>query len=206
MTEEIVSTEELETPASIITEEPAKDDKVVVDGEDKDGQADDDTPAVAPETYEDFVLPEEVSVNEDLITEFSGLAKEANMPQDMAQKFVTLQAEYMGKMAAEAATAQEEAWGTTLSEWADAAKADKEIGGADFKANVGVMRKALDMYGTPELKEALDITGVGNHPEFLRLMYRMGKDISDDKIVAGQGGPVKAAPKTLAARIFDNDK
>jgi hypothetical protein len=55
--------------------------------------------------------------------------------------------------------------------------------------SVGFANKALDKYGTPELKEALASTGAGNHPEFIRFMTRVGKAMSEDTIGVGTAAP-----------------
>jgi hypothetical protein len=47
----------------------------------------------------------------------------------------------------------------------------------------------MDAFGTPQLRELLNESRLGNNPEMIRFMYRAGKAISQDKFVAG--GPAR---------------
>jgi len=62
-----------------------------------------------------------------------------------------------------------------------------------------VARKALETFGTPELRDVLNMTGMGNHPEVIRAFYKAGKAISEDRFV--QGNPRGAEPD-MAKRMF----
>ena len=84
------------------------------------------------------------------------------------------------------------------NEWLETSKADKEFGGEKLPENLGVARKALDAFATPELCKLLDETGLGNHPEVIRMFFRAGKAISEDKFVGGnQAGGGKANPANV---------
>ena len=43
----------------------------------------------------------------------------------------------------------------------------------------------LDAFATPEFRQLLEQTGMGNHPEVIRTFYRAGKAISEDGLVSG---------------------
>jgi hypothetical protein len=43
----------------------------------------------------------------------------------------------------------------------------------------------MQQFGTPELKAALEQTGMGNHPELVRLFAKVGKAMGEDSLVAG---------------------
>ena len=60
---------------------------------------------------------------------------------------------------------------------------------------------ALKAFATPELRELLQKSGLGNHPEIIRFMYRAGKAIStDDYVGASQGsGASRSTPKDMAS-------
>lgn len=64
-------------------------------------------------------------------------------------------------------------------EWDDARVADKEVGGADALAKLSVCAKAIDVFGTPELRKLFDETGIGNHPEVVRAFYRVGLQVQE---------------------------
>ena len=137
-------------------------------------------PEGAPESYE-FKAPEGVQFDDTVIGAFSEVAKDLNLPQDQAQKV-------LDKMAPVIAARQLEQIQAARVDWAEAAKADKEFGGENLAENLGMAKKALDTFATPELRALLEESGLGNHPEVIRMFYRTGKAISGDRFVAGQGG------------------
>lgn len=171
------------------------------EGEDKaDGDDDDDdSPEGAPEEYEDFTAPEGVELDADVLSDFKGLAKELNLPQAQAQKIVDVGVQLSQKWAEQSAAAVE----AMQSEWLEQAKTDKEFGGEALNANLAIGKKALDTFGTDELRGLLEQSKLGDHPEIIRFFTRVGKAISEDSVVT-PGGEPKSKPKGLAERIFDN--
>lgn len=137
-------------------------------------------PEGAPESYE-FKAPEGTQFDDAVIGAFSEVAKELNLPQDQAQKV-------LDKMAPVIAARQAEKFQAARTEWAEAAKTDKEFGGEKLTENLGTAKKALDALATPELRTLLEESGLGNHPEVIRVFYRAGKAISEDRFVSGQAG------------------
>lgn len=151
-------------------------------------------PEGAPENYE-FKAPEGMQFDESVIGAFSEVAKELNLPQDQAQKV-------LDKMAPVIAARQIEQIQAASTEWAEAAKTDKEFGGDKLAENLGTAKKALDALATPELRALLEQSGLGNHPEVIRVFYRAGKAISEDRFVGGKQG--QQAQQTVAQRMYPN--
>lgn len=171
---------------SLLTDD-AKTDDSTTEAPDASKEGDDkadDKPKTegAPEEYADFTLPEGVTMD---LGEFKTIAKELNLPQDGAQKLVAMAA----KMQQGTVDSLRTHVDTTAAEWATTARADAEIGGAKFDENLGVAKKALDTFGTPELKTLLKESRLGNHPEVIRLLTRAGKAISQDGFVPGRASP-----------------
>ena len=142
-----------------------------------------DAANVAPEQYT-FQFPEGYTPDPEALGEFEGVLKESKLSQEAAQKLVNLQIKSNEKIA----NMHKETWDGMIKTWVDSAKNDKEFGGQNFDANMAVARKAIEHFGTPEMKEMLDLTGAGNNPEMLRFAYRVGKAISEDKLHVG-GNP-----------------
>ena len=138
----------------------------------------------APDKYE-FKAPEGKEYDSNLIAAFEAGAKDANLPQDAAQKLLD---QVSSKMQA----SQGEQVQTIRTGWLEASKSDKEFGGPQLDVNLGIAKKALDAFGSPELNKLLVSTGLGNHPEMIRLMFKAGKALSEDSIVTG------SAPTTTA--------
>lgn len=134
----------------------------------------------APEKYE-FKQTESAPVGAEVLTAFEAAARELNLPQDKAQAVIDKLAPAM--QAHNAAQLE-----TARTGWAEAAKTDKEFGGDKLPENLGFAKKALDQFGTPELKGLLESSGLGNHPEVIRLFVKAGKAISEDRFVSGGSG------------------
>lgn len=149
---------------------------------------------VVPEKYE-FKAPEGTQLNPEVIGKFEGVAKELGLSQEAAQKVVDA-------MAPQLAAAQAAQFETVKTEWADSARTDKEFGGDKLNENLAVAKKALDTFGTPELRTLLNDTGLGNHPEIIRAFYRAGQKISGSNFVPG--GAAGATPASAAATLYPN--
>ena len=133
--------------------------------------------ASAPETYEVFELPENFDMNEETLGEYHTFAKENNLTQEQAQRGVD--------MVAQMKQAEMNQWVEQQKSWVDDAKSDTEFGGDKFEQSISVAVKARDSFGTPEFNEMLDSSGLGNHPEMIRFLSRVGKQISEDGVVVG---------------------
>lgn len=142
----------------------------------------------APEKYE-FSAPEGTALDADMLGEFEGAARDLKLTQDEAQNLLTRLAPKMAeRMASQNAAMLERA----ATEWAAAVSTDKEIGGDKLPENLGLARKALDAFGSPALRDLLDGSRLGNHPEVIRFMVRAGRQISEDGFVGGSTVTPKA--------------
>lgn len=152
-----------------------------------------DKPAkdAVPEKYE-FTAPEGKEFDPSVITSFSEAAKKANLSQENAQGILDM-------MAPKLAERQVQHFEKIKADWTAQAKADKEFGGEKISENLGVAKKALEQFGSPELGVLLEESGIGNHPEVIRFFYRAGKAISEDSYVGGtkSSGGVKDPAKIL---------
>ena len=149
----------------------------------------------APEAYE-FQVPEGVAFDEVGLKAFGEFAKDADLPQDKAQALLAKLAPAMQKRAADAVEASK-------AQWQESSRTDKEFGGDKLPENLAVAKRALDTFGSPELRNLLNESGLGNHPEIIRAFYRAGKAISEDRVVNGAGGE---APVDPAKRLFPDQK
>lgn len=167
-------------------------------GDDKN-KADDKSKQGAPEEYKDFALPEGNEVDAELMGEFKSIAKELNLTQEQAQRL----AEIGGKIALKASGPGEEAIvAEAKNVWGKQTIADKEIGGDKLAENLSVAKKTLDTFGSPELKDLLNKSGMGNHPEVIRLFYKIGKQIGEDNVlVSGVRAP---SAQNHADKLYGN--
>lgn len=156
--------------------------------EDAGTKVDGEKPADAPIVY-DFTAPEGVELDASAVERFKAVAGDLKLPPDSAQKVVDLYAD-IRKSETEAFAKQVETWG-------EETKADKEFGGDKLPESLAAARKVIDQFGTPEFKSLLDSSGMGNHPEVVKLLAKVGKAISED-------GFIRGAPKSPAKSFYDN--
>lgn len=146
----------------------------------------------APEKYE-FTAADGVDLDTEALKDFEPVARELNLTNEQAQKLV----DAYPKILAGVQQRQAEAWQAQTEEWAATVKADKEIGGDKLTANLGVAQRALDTFGTPALKEYLNGTGLGNHPELVKAFVKVGKAMSEDGVVTGKESGQRSAAEVL---------
>lgn len=135
-----------------------------------------------------FEMPEGVEADASRLEAFTAIAKEAKLPADVAQKVVGMEA---ARIQAEA-----KAHVDMVKGWAESVTADPVLG---VPENQGIAKSVIDKYGSPELKAYLNDTGLGNHPEFVKLAYSIGKAMSVDGFVTGAEKPPEV---TLAKKMF----
>lgn len=150
----------------------------------------------APEKYE-FQPIEGVETDAADIAAFSEFAKDANLSQEAAQALLS-------KLAPAIAQRQAAMVETMRASWADSSQTDAEFGGAKLSENLAVAKKALDTFGTPELRTLLNESGLGNHPEFIRMFYRAGKAISEDSFVPSGKTTKSDGPRDIAKTLYPN--
>ncbi|HBC2536863.1 TPA: peptidase [Enterobacter cloacae] len=147
---------------------------------DKPAEEKDQKQEGAPEKYE-FKAGEGVELDTEALKDFEPVARELNLTNEQAQKLV----DAYPKILAGVQQRQAEAWQAQTEQWAADVKADKEIGGDKLTANLSAAQRALEQFGDPELKEYLDSTGLGNHPALVKAFIKVGKAMSEDKVVTG---------------------
>ena len=155
--------------------------------------SEDGTKDGAPETYEDFTLPNGVEVDTKALEGFIPVAKQLNLTQTEAQALI----DYESKRVEEFTSAQTASWNEMQTEWRTATQSDKEIGGPAFDQSLANAKKFLGAYGTNELIEALDATGMGNHPELIRAFSRAGKAMGEDNLAIGGVSNTPRAPEDI---------
>ena len=137
------------------------------------------TKADATEVVYEFKAPEGVQLDQASTEEFVAIAKELKLPPEQAQKVVDI--------AIKREQARAEAFAVEVSGWEASVKADKELGGEKLPETLATCRKAIDL-GPPGLKDLLNSTRMGSHPDVVRWAYAVGKALSEDKFVTGGNG------------------
>jgi len=162
----------------------------------KEGEGKADEATAAAEVKYEFQAPEGVELDGDATNEFTALAKELKLPADAAQKVVDIAVKMQQKQAERNAE--------TVKGWAESSKTDKEFGGDNLQQNLAVAQKAIDTFGSPELKSMLNSSGLGNHPELIRFAFKAGKAISEDGFVKAGARSAAGADLPMEKRMYPN--
>lgn len=147
---------------------------------------DESKPTGAPDKYEAFTPPDGYTLDAATITAAEPIFRELGLNQAQAQKLVDFHAGEMVK----AAKGPADVMNTMREGWQNEVKADPEIGGIlpQVKETIG---RALDSLGDPKLvesfRDAMDLTGAGDHLAFIKAFYKMSQAIVEGKHVSGSG-------------------
>lgn len=152
----------------------------------------DKKPEGAPEKYE-FTAAEGIELDTEAMKDFEPVARDLNLTNEQAQKLV----DAYPKILAGVQQRQADAWQAQTEQWATDVKADKDIGGDKLTGNLSAAQRALDQFGTPELKEYLNTTGLGNHPDLVKTFVKIGKAMSEDGMVDGSNQGQRSAAEVL---------
>lgn len=181
------------------TDAPASDKDAATDADkDKPKTADEQH---APEEYADFELPEGATLGGDFLTQFKDTAKKLDLPQGKANELAKLAATEAKRLGEGFVSKLQETVDRSAQQWREATLADPELGGENHKAVMAVAAKALETFGSPELKQFLNESRLGSHPELIRLLHKAGKHISQDSVIPGRS---TTGTKTDAEVIYGN--
>lgn len=117
-------------------------------------------------------------------------------PVQRAQSLVDLQVGLMKKASEEGSqlfATQQEAWQTET-------RNDPEIGGAKLDENLANISKLVDTFGSPTLRQVMDVTGAGNHPEMVRFLAKIAKLATESRMLPAGNPPV--SEKSQAERMY----
>lgn len=164
-----------------------------------EGEKEGEKPEI-PEKYE-FKAPEgfEGELDQAALEQFEPIAKELGLTQEQADKLVSMHADSIQRASTEA----RDQWAQQQQTWREDLQNDPEFGGQKFQENVTAATKAVERFGSPGLKEALESTGMGNHPELVRTFAAIGKAISEDKLVMGNQSQ---GQRSIEERLYPNMK
>lgn len=93
--------------------------------------------------------------------------------------------------------------------WANQVKADSELGGQNFantKLNIG---RVMQQFGTPELKNFLNQSGLGYNPDFVRFMNKVGTMIGNDSNFINSNGAIPTEQEKheqMLRNLYPNSK
>jgi hypothetical protein len=186
----------------------------------EDAKPGEPAPVVEPAKIDwKFEFPETLKADDAQIGKFTGILdnllhlKEGETPNQVAQRLIDLHNEALVTYDKQMLENQVRVFNSTRKEWEKQAKADPMIGGAGHDTSMGVIARMRDMFvsdakpGTPqyaadekELNNFLRITGAGDHPAFLKMLYRVGNFFDEPRAPAPGAKPSPNNGKPVGGR------
>ena len=153
-----------------------------------------------PFKVEELKLPDGMILDEPTSKGFVEIVNKFGLPRDAVAALTTLQANVM-KGLSEKGNSD---WNTTQETWRTEVSNDPEIGGDKTAPTLGAISKLVDKYGTPELRGVFDLTGAGNHPQVIKFLSKIAKDLGEGTFVSA-GMPGTGA-QDAATKLFPHQK
>jgi hypothetical protein len=141
-------------------------------------------------------------------TDAKAMFKAMNLTQEQAQQLV----DFYTKHTTEAANAPYNTWNEMQETWVKEVKADPQIGHRLNEVKTTISR-AIDGLGDPKLardfREAMDYTGAGNNPAFIKAFYKLSQMVTEGQHVSGngpspQGQGNQGRPASAARAMYPN--
>lgn len=164
--------------------------------------------STAPTEYSEFTVPDGFTLDGETGTAAKSLFKSMGLTQEHAQQLI----DFYVKQTTESANAPYELWNETQERWVKEVKADPTIGHRLNEVKTTISR-AIDGMGDPKLardfREAMDYTGAGNNPAFIKAFYKLAQMVTEGRHVTGNGpSPAgqgnSARPASAAAAMYPN--
>ena len=134
------------------------------------------------------------------LNDFRQFAHELGLNQTQAEHLIHKVAENAGNQQAMQNEALEKAE-------MEGFKALQKDWGGDFDKNMDYARRAFNRYASPEALELMENTGLGNHPEILKLFSQIGEQLSEEQLLPGNASGFGQSPgdaqATLRERMND---
>lgn len=189
-----------ETPGEKPAEKPESEEKPKGEEEEPEEEEEAEKPKGPPEKY-DLKVPEDSELSDEHVEKVAAYAKAQGLSNEQAQALLDRDAEQIELFKEQ----QIETIGTLSKEWLAQSKKDKEFGGEAFKENAELAFRVIDRFGTPALKKAMNQTGLGNHPELVRFIVRIGKSMGEDQLVK-PGSQEAAGEVDMAEKFYGTPK
>lgn len=196
------ATTETETETSSDTTETEATTEAEASGSLIEGESEKEAEATAPEplTTDDISFGEDAEVDPELQTELLEVFNNQELDsKSRAQALADLHMKAMKK----AGEASAKAWSDMQTTWQDEVKADADVGGEKLQPALDRIGRLVKERGSPELLDALALTGAGNNVHVIKFLDSVAKDLTE-------GGPVSGGPKSdersAAAKMFPSMK
>lgn len=149
--------------------------------------------------------PEKSLLSDEQVAGIAAFAKEQGLTNDKAQALLNRESQVVANARTQVGVEADAKLAELQTTWITTAKDDKEIGGVNFAQNAELSRRVLAKFGTPEFNAILEDPKqgrFGNHPELVRVFSRIGKAMSEDKLVNPGAQGDKNSNKSFADKFY----
>lgn len=154
---------------------------------------------VIPETYS-FKDKEGNDIPAEQTAQYADVFKKAGLTAEQAQQlfdaYHSANFDFNQKLSA--------AINEQADTWYKQVLADKELGGQNYDTTKLDIGRAMDRFGTPELRRFLNDSQLGFHPELVRFVAKIGKALGNDHDFVTGKGATSETPYQRAKRLYPN--
>lgn len=169
-----------------------------------DDKKDDPQNSVVPEKYV-FTDENGQQYSDEDTAEFSQFVRDVGLSQEQATKVFNAYVADVKQMAKDFMQGQTDKQLNQKKEWKQAVMSDAEIGGQNFETTKANIAKAMKQYGSDELRQYLNESGLGYNPAFIRFMANIGKNLaSDNQFINGATARGAETDFDRAKRLYPN--
>lgn len=155
-------------------------------------------PAAAPTDYA-LTLPTDSPLTPEELATVQKEAKDAGLTKEKAEQMLQSKDQTARAAQTRLQEQQAKAFEATKTQWRSDVEKDPEMGGDKFNETVALSSRAFKTLASPELQIWAEKTGLGSYPEFVRLMAKVGKLMSEDRLIRGSVNepPAKKSPEEI---------
>lgn len=128
----------------------------------------------------DFKFPEGVEVDTETLGKAVEMFKADGLKPEQAQKYVDLYTGVISKALENERNSVMSNYNKITSDWKE--ETMRELG-ADAQNKLVFVAKALNAYGTPELRAILNQSKIGDNYEVVKFLMKVGQRLTEDKFV-----------------------
>ena len=175
------------------------------DAENNETQQEKDPADLIPDAYEITTSTGEQLGGEDL-DKLNQVCKKAGITQKQAQMLFSAYENDVSNFNQQL----QSSYNQQLQSWRDAVMNDRELGQENFEKTKANIKNVISRFGSSELSDFLNKSGLGYNPDFVRFVNKVGSLISNDNnFIGGNTNPqVSEADrqKEMLMKLYNNTK
>lgn len=152
----------------------------------------------APADKIELTLPEGSHLKQSDVDKIASFAKEQGLSKDVAQKLLERESATVAsrdQAALDQLAEQSEAWKQEII-------ADKDFGGEKAAETAQLAHDVAKKFGSEVFVSELERTGLGNHPELVRMLARIGRAMESGNPNRGSGQPAGARRESTESKLY----